>query len=704
MFHALIDFAARALRPTRRPPHDARPHAPRRSPANGRRRFRRFALEQCEERRLLTFHLWKIDQVFSSADGKVQFIELHDPANGENHTAGHFISSNENTFTFPANLSTDATANTHFLIGTQSYAALPGAVTPDYIVPDNFFNPAGDTFDYADVDSFSFTAAQMPTDGVNSLMRDFNTFALSTGHNSETNLAGQTRSVTVSSTPANQPPTIDPIADPAPIPANSGQQTISLTGISAGPGQTETITVTAASDNTALIPNPTVNYASPNATGTLTYTPVAGAQGTAHIRVTVKNSGGTANGGSDTVVRTFTVSVTGTPTASLSVAAAGPANGQPGTPLTYTVTVTNSGGAAASGATLTDTLPAGLTNITAVDPAGTVSVNGSTVTDTLGSLAAGTGSETLTITATPAASLNGTNVTNTAALTFNGATQTGSATTAIGSGAPPPVPTNIGYLAGAAGDGTMQTFVQNLYRELLGREPEPQGDAFWIGVLSPQNNAVTRAEVIQGFLNSPEYKSHFITSLYEIFLGRAPDASGMAFWTAKMGNPGTPGGHAGSADEKSILAAFLGSDELFVKSGGTSQGWINTMYEDLLGRAADPTGLNFWTNDLAIRGATNRDAVADDLLGTPEAEHHLLDAVFPAGASPAAAGTQAGTGSTALAELTGGGWENLYLQGRSGNAPEANDSFFASLSGGTGWDDIQTLILNSGQFSNQQSA
>ncbi|HEV3342883.1 MAG TPA: DUF4214 domain-containing protein, partial [Pirellulales bacterium] len=507
MFYTLIDFATRHLRlPGRpRPPHQVRSR--RRSPRSSRGpRFHHCALEQCEDRVLLTFHLWKIDQVFSSADGKVQFIELHDPANGENHTSGHFISSNENTFTFPANLSTDATANKHFLIGTQSYAALPGAVQPDYIIPDNFFKPSGDTFDYADVDSFSFTAGQVPTDGVSSLMRDFNTFALSTGHNSETNLAGQTGSVTVSNTQPNQPPTIDPIADPTPIAVNSGQQTVNLTGISAGPGQTETITITAASDNTALIPNPTVNYTSPNATGTLTYTPLAGAQGTAHVTVTVKNSGGTANGGSDTTVRTFAVQVNAAPTANLSVSETAPASDQPGTPLTYTITVNNSGGAGATGATVSDTLPAGLTNITAVDAAGTVNVNGNTVTDALGSLAATTGSETLTITATPAASLNGTNLTNTVSLTFNGATQTANAVTAIGAGTPPPVPTGVGYLAGAVGDGTPQTFVRNLYRELLGREAESAGNSFWTGVLNPQNNAATRAEVIQGFLNSPEYK------------------------------------------------------------------------------------------------------------------------------------------------------------------------------------------------------
>jgi uncharacterized repeat protein (TIGR01451 family) len=667
-------------------------------------RFHRCRFEHCEQRVLLTFHLWKIDQVFSSADGKVQFIELHDPANGENHTAGHFISSNENTFTFPANLSTDATANMHFLIGTASYAALSGAVKPDYVIPDNFFNPAGDTFDYADVDSFSFAAAQMPTDGVNSLMRDFNTFALSTGKNSETNLAGQTASITVAATQpqANKAPTIDPIGDPAAIPPNSGQQTVNLTGITAGPGQTETITITAASDNTAAIPNPTVNYTSPNPTGTLSYTPVPGAQGTAHITVTVKNSGGTANGGADTTVRTFTVRVAAAPTASLTITNRAPTADQPGTPLTYTVTVANTGGATATGATVTDILPSGLTNITAVDTAGTVSVNGNTVTDTLGSLAAG-GSETLTITATPAASLGGASITDTATLSFNGATQTAAAVTTIGAGTPPPVTTGTGFLAGIPGDGTPQIFVQNLYRELLGREPEPAGDSFWVTMLEQNNNSRGRANIVAGFLNSPEYKAHYVTSVYQIFLGRAPDAAGLAFWTAKLGNPGTPGQDTGSADEKSILAALLGSDEFFSKAGGTPQAWINALYEDLFGRAADGAGLDFWTKEVALRGAGNRDGIVRDLLTTREAAHDVLDASNPAaggsaGHAQAAPGAQAGAGLTDLALITGAGWENLYLEGATIGSSEANDSFFASLVGSGNWDDVQSLILASDQF------
>ena len=235
--------------------------------------------------------------------------------------------------------------------------------------------------------------------------------------------------------------------------------------------------------------------------------------------------------------------------------------------------------------------------------------------------------------------------------------------------------------------------------------PKQQGDAYWVALVQQQNNSRGRAQVVAGFLNSPEYKVHYVTSAYQIVLGRAPDAAGLAFWTAKMGNPGTPGQNTGSADEKFIVSALLGSDEVFVKSGNTPQGWINALYEDVFGRAADGPGLDFWTKEVAVRGAGDRDGIVRDLLTMPEASHDLLDAFYPAsggtaGHALAAPGTQAGAGLTDLAQLTGAGWENLYLEGPSNNSPEGNDSFFASLAAGGNWDDIQSLLLGSDQFYN----
>src|SRR5206468_9017395 len=114
------------------------------------------------------------------------------------------------------------------------------------------------------------------------------------------------RTFTVVVTAVNDAPTLNAIPDPPAILEDAGLQTVNLSGISAGGGESQNLTVTALSNNTALIPNPTVSYTSPNATGSLSYTPVANANGSAIITVTVTDDGG----GTNTFSRTFTVNVT----------------------------------------------------------------------------------------------------------------------------------------------------------------------------------------------------------------------------------------------------------------------------------------------------------------------------------------------------------------------------------------------------------
>ncbi|MGC3961291.1 MAG: Ig-like domain-containing protein [Verrucomicrobiota bacterium] len=114
-----------------------------------------------------------------------------------------------------------------------------------------------------------------------------------------------TRTFTVTVNAVNDAPTLNTLANVSTA-ENAGQQTVGLTGVGTGAAnESDTLTVTAASSNPSVIPNPTVNYTSPSATGSLTFTPVADASGTATITVTV-NDGQAAN---NTVTRTFTVTV-----------------------------------------------------------------------------------------------------------------------------------------------------------------------------------------------------------------------------------------------------------------------------------------------------------------------------------------------------------------------------------------------------------
>ena len=84
------------------------------------------------------------------------------------------------------------------------------------------------------------------------------------------------------------------------------QQTVNLSGIGSGAAnETQTLTVTAVSDNTDLVPNPTVTYNSPDTTGSLAFTPVAGANGVANITVRVTDDGSPL----EYVEKTFEVTV-----------------------------------------------------------------------------------------------------------------------------------------------------------------------------------------------------------------------------------------------------------------------------------------------------------------------------------------------------------------------------------------------------------
>jgi serralysin len=175
-------------------------------------------VEQLEDRTLLAFHLWDIDEVFSSLDGTIQFIELKNASDFESFLSGQSFTTNANDFTFPSNLPNQSTANTTFLMATSGFSALPGAVTPDYVIPDNFFSVTGDTLNFAlGIDVFTFTNGQLPLDGVTSLFTN-----LTTGTNSPKNFAGTSGSVEL-------PPTVALSLFGSPLAEADGVATVTAT-------------------------------------------------------------------------------------------------------------------------------------------------------------------------------------------------------------------------------------------------------------------------------------------------------------------------------------------------------------------------------------------------------------------------------------------------------------------------------------------
>lgn len=106
--------------------------------------------------RAATFHLWEFTEIYSSADGAVQFIEMHDHSANEQYVSGYSVTATRpgqpaHVFTFPHDIPLEqgeTTADRNLLIATPGFAALAG-VTPDYEIPAGFLYAAGGTLDFA---------------------------------------------------------------------------------------------------------------------------------------------------------------------------------------------------------------------------------------------------------------------------------------------------------------------------------------------------------------------------------------------------------------------------------------------------------------------------------------------------------------------------------------------------------------------------
>jgi hypothetical protein len=148
-------------------------------------------------------HLWRFEEFFSTADRKVQYIEMREIGGSEIETniSEHWYATTGYNQDHSQLLGYDlpfGTANKRFLVGTQSYAvkaAQEDLPAPDYILPDGFFDPAGDTIVWWFYQTLTIPPDTMPSNGTHSLhlKNPANpSLGFKTGPNSPTNFAGET--------------------------------------------------------------------------------------------------------------------------------------------------------------------------------------------------------------------------------------------------------------------------------------------------------------------------------------------------------------------------------------------------------------------------------------------------------------------------------------------------------------------------------
>ena len=116
-------------------------------------------------------HTWDVVEVFSNADGTIQYVELLDrgTTGGELGVGNGALSSSLHAISWSNGPVTGPTNGRSYLIATAAFAALPGAPVPDVIIPPAnvpFFNIAGDTIAFGPYDTLVVPA--VPTNGTDS--------------------------------------------------------------------------------------------------------------------------------------------------------------------------------------------------------------------------------------------------------------------------------------------------------------------------------------------------------------------------------------------------------------------------------------------------------------------------------------------------------------------------------------------------------
>jgi hypothetical protein len=169
----------------------------------------------------------------------------------------------------------------------------------------------------------------------------------------------------------------------------------------------------------------------------------------------------------------------------------------------------------------------------------------------------------------------------TAAKAYQGSTTTTSPPTTTTT--PPPPPQFAPFTSAAA-------LVTQQYRDVLYRDPSSSELDYWgarVGTSwSPGQfiaHLTTRSEA--------DDRVHAVTRLYRAFFLRDPDYSGLRYWLNRRGEGRTIA---------SIANSFAESSEFVRRYGSLSNaGFVDLVYRNVLGRAADSSGLTYWTTRLA---------------------------------------------------------------------------------------------------------
>ena len=165
--------------------------------------------------------------------------------------------------------------------------------------------------------------------------------------------------------------------------------------------------------------------------------------------------------------------------------------------------------------------------------------------------------------------------------------------------------------------------IHQAYRTMVGHDVDGSSLSYWLGQL---NGGTPRTALAMALATAPEYRTSVIggsvasgvKDFYQLYLHRAADPGGIAYWVGRMAGSGGP-----RLTFEQVRLQFVGSPEFFnVTNHGDPSQIIEALYTDLLGRPSEPTGKAYWLTHFHVN------TIASQFLFSPEGRQVLVKGYY----------------------------------------------------------------------------
>lgn len=157
-----------------------------------------------------------------------------------------------------------------------------------------------------------------------------------------------------------------------------------------------------------------------------------------------------------------------------------------------------------------------------------------------------------------------------------------------------------------------QRFVDQVFRDLLGRPADAEGLAAWLAQL---DQGMPRSQLVAEIEQSAEYRLDEVTAIYQHYLRRPADSAALEMGSQLLAQGGT---------DEQLAAIVAGSPEYFALHGGTNAGFLTALFQDALNRPID-VGANAAFGQALAAGAS-RTQIAAIVFASHEYHAEVVDA------------------------------------------------------------------------------